>query len=372
MATTRSSSAGEIDESASARHKILIIRPSALGDVCRSVPVLASLRAAFPDSQIDWLVQDAFAPAVASHPALSNIVEFPRAELKRWYAPSTTPAIKRFLNDLSARNYDLVLDCQGLLRSGIFALATRAERRIGFENAQELGWLGLTERVHAPKELHAVDRMLLLAEAAGALPVYDMRLYSNSEDRAWRERTLCGESDAVWRYGVIAPTTRWAGKRWSMSRFVELCKMLLADEMLGVKRLVIVGAGSEREQCAELLQLAATDDRLVDLVGRTTVGQLMATVEGSGFVVGCDSAAVHMAVGFGRPLAALYGPTRVDRVGPYRRNAHVVQRIIPGDILNHKDEAAGAKLMGRIQVSDVVECLAAQGSVAPASSPDRG
>lgn len=356
MSTAEASTRPPEDAADGARpERILIIRPSALGDVCRSVPVLASLRAGYPRARIDWLVQDAFAPAIAAHPALDGVVPFPRGELKRWYAPSTTPAIRKFLNGLAERGYDLVLDCQGLLRSGIFALATRAPRRIGFENAQELGWLGLTDRIHAPRELHAVDRMLLLAEAAGAPPVYDTRLYTAAADRAWRAERMGDEP-----YGVIAPTTRWPGKRWAMERFVELCRELLSSGALGVRRLAVVGAASEREQCGPVLDLARTDDRVVDLVGATTVGQLMGLVEGCGYLVGCDSAAVHMAVGFDRPLAALYGPTRVDRVGPYRRNAHVVQSVIPGDVLDHKDEAAGAKLMGRIQVSDVLECLGAQ------------
>lgn len=348
--------------------RILIIRPSALGDVCRSVPVLASLRAAFPLARIDWLVQDGFAPAVAHHPALlahgGGVVPFPRAKLKRWYAPATTPALREFLAGLAAARYDLVLDCQGLLRSGLFALATRAPRRIGFENAQELGWLGLTERVPAPRDLHAVDRMLLLAEAAGAPSVYDLRVYTGAEERAWAAShpaltAGAGESGSD-GYAVIAPTTRWPGKRWAMDRFASLAKALLDRRVLGCDRVVLVGAMSEREQCGELLALAAREPRVIDLIGATSIGQLMALIERSALLIGCDSAAVHMAVGLNRPLCALYGPTRVERVGPYNRSAHVVQRLIPGDVMDHKDEAAGRVLMDRISVEDVLDCLRVQ------------
>jgi len=345
--------------------RILIIRPSALGDVCRSVPVLASLRAAFPLARIDWLVQDGFADAVAFHPALlahgGKVVSFPRARLQRWYAPATTPAVRDFLAGLAAAKYDLVLDCQGLLRSGLFALATRAPRRIGFENAQELGWLGLTERVPAPRKLHAVDRMLLLCEAAGAPSVVDLRLYTSAAERAWAaDRAGLGGG-----YAVIAPTTRWPGKRWAMDRFATLAEQILERRTLDCDRVVLVGAQSEREQCGELLALASRDPRVVDLIGGTSVGQLMAVIERSAVLVGCDSAAVHMAVGFDRPLCALYGPTRVERVGPYNRSAHVVQRLIPGDVMDHKDEAAGRRLMDRIGVDDVMECLLSQCQPAP-------
>lgn len=338
---------------------ILLIRPSALGDVCRTVPVLASLRRAYPESRIDWLVQDVFAPAIAAHPALTGIVPFPRAELSRWYAPSTTPAVRRFLSMLGERGYDMAIDCQGLLRSGLFALATRAPRRIGYDNAQELGWLGLTERIHAPKSMHTVDRMLKLAEAAsgGAAPIEDMRLYAAAPDRAWiaMHPALAGS-----RFGVLAPTSRWPGKRWPGDRFAALASEMLRDQAFGIEKLALVGSPSERDQCGELLEVARRDSRIVDLIGATSVGQLLALIEASSVVVGCDSAAIHMAVGFDKPMAALYGPTRVERVGPYRRSACVVQRLIPGDELDHKNEAAGRKIVDRITVADVIDCLNAQ------------
>src|SRR5688572_7002593 len=100
--------------------RILIIRPSALGDVCRSVPVLASLRRAFPKSAIDWVVQDDFAAAISAHPALDETIRFPRARLANWWRnPRTAFEAVQWLMELKRRNYELVLDCQGLGRSGL-------------------------------------------------------------------------------------------------------------------------------------------------------------------------------------------------------------------------------------------------------------
>lgn len=339
----------------SAHPRILIIRPSALGDVCRSVPVLASMRRTYPGATIDWLVQDSFAAAVASHPDLNGVVSFPRAKLGAWYHPSVAPKVKEFLDQLGERRYDLVLDCQGLFRSGVFAMATRAPRRIGFENAGELGWLGLTDRVEAPRDLHAVDRMLLLAQAAGAEPIYDLRLYTSAADRDWAAShpELADES-----FLLIAPTTRWPGKQWPGQRFAQLAETLLAAG--ACRRVVLVGSEGERVQASETLELCARDHRILDFFGKTTVGQLMALIERSAGVVGCDSAAVHMAVGFAKPLAALYGPTSVERVGPYGRSAHVVQRLIPGDTRDHKDAEGGQKIMRRITVDEVSEMILSQ------------
>jgi ADP-heptose:LPS heptosyltransferase len=150
-----------------------------------------------------------------------------------------------------------------------------------------------------------------------------------------------------------------------MDRFTDLTRRLVAGEVPGVRRVAIVGSPAERELCAPLLVPFAADPRVIDLVGKTTVGQLLALVERCSLLVGCDSAAVHMAVGFDRPFVALYGPTRVERVGPYGRTSHVVQRLIPGDSRDHKDDEAGQTLMRRISVDDVIDCARPQLTTLP-------
>lgn len=326
---------------------ILIIRPSALGDVCRSVPVLASLRAAYPDARIDWLVQDTFADAVRAHPALRAVVPFERARLGRDLNSVRPQSTIAFLRDLRSQRYDLVVDAQGLFRSGMLALATGARRRVGYANAQELGWLGTNERHHVDRELHAVERMLRLVEQAGIPPVVDMRLHVLPEWRQWADRTLGGASVAV-----LAPTSRWAGKRWPAVRFAALAERLLR---MSVQKVVLVGAKSERDQCGPLLDLAARDDRMIDLIGRTSVGELMAVIERARVVVANDSAAIHMAVGFDRPMVALYGPTSIARVGPFRRERDVIQHVHAGEALDHKHDQAGLAMMERISVEEVAE-----------------
>ena len=334
--------------------RILIVRPSALGDVCRSVPVLVSLKRAFSDAQIDWLVQDSFAPAIAHHPDLGTPVLFPRSSFRAFWRSGNWSDILRFLASLRSARYDLVLDCQGLARSGFISWYTGAPERVGYANAGEFGWLGVNRRVDAPESMHTVDRMLALAESVGAPPIADMRLYTSADDRAFVTSTC---ALVPGRYAVAAPTTRWPGKLWPMDRHAELAKRLLDDPVLGIDRVVITGSNGEREQCAELLAVAKQDPRVIDLVGGTSIGQLMALIQSAALVVGCDSAAIHMAVGFDRPLAALYGPTRVERVGPYRRGHHVVQRLMPDDRMDHKDAPSGQALMQRIRVEDVLEVV---------------
>ncbi|GMV25057.1 MAG: hypothetical protein AMXMBFR58_10880 [Phycisphaerae bacterium] len=332
-----------------AAERILIVRPSALGDVCRSVPVLASLRRAYPAARIDWIVQDSFAPAIAHHPALTSVIAFPRNEFGRMARRMRYGPILRWMSELRRRHYDLVLDCQGLARSAIFTWATRAPRRIGYANAPEAAWLAYTTLSRADMDMHAVDRMLSLVSAAGVDPVRDMRLYPDPDEASALEGQIGPEP-----FIIIAPTSRWPGKRWPQQRFIDAARAMLDA---GVRRVVVVGAPSERDQCSGLIELARSDPRIIDRVGATTVGGLLALVSRSTAVLCNDSAVLHMAVGLEKPLVALYGPTRVNRVGPYRRDADVIQHVRESDRLDHKDDAAGTALMERITVAEVVEAV---------------
>ncbi|TVR99863.1 MAG: glycosyltransferase family 9 protein [Phycisphaerales bacterium] len=335
--------------------RILIVRPSALGDVCRSVPVLASLRAALPEARIDWLVQDGFADGVRAHPALDGVVEFPRKRLGRMMRRGNLPGVIGWLNSVRRARYDLVLDCQGLARSGIITRWTGAKQRVGDAGAREGARLAYTHRVDTGAIPHTVDKMLALLEPVGVPLLHEMRLFAPAEDA---ERAA-GDSRFAGRFAVIAPTSRWAGKRWPAERFAAVARSLLWQaDGCGVERVVLVGGPGEREQCGPLLELAASDDRVVDLIGRTSVGAMMAAIERSSLVLACDSAALHIAVGFDRPIVGLYGPTDVSKVGPYRRENDVIQHTRDGDVLDHKDERVGTPMMERITAEEVIDaCL---------------
>lgn len=336
--------------------RILIIRPSALGDVCRTVPVLVSLRAAWPGAHIAWLVQKGFEPAIAHHPALDEVIPFDRKRMavKRLWTPDGLTALFGLVERLRRGRYDLVLDCQGLGRSGLFTAMTGARTRVGHRQARELAWLGYNRRIDSSMDRHTVDRMLDLVRGLGIQVLPDMRLYPGEAAEAWADEALGPANGA--RTVVLAPTSRWAGKRWPIERFVALATTLLDQH--GVERVVVVGGPGEREQCEPLLAMAASDTRVVDLVGKTGVGELLALIGRARLVVASDSAAMHMAVGMGVPLVGLFGPTRIDLVGPYGRAGDVLQAELPRDGLSHKDEAAGRAMMGRIGLEAVLAACA--------------
>lgn len=332
------------------RH-ILLIRPSALGDVCRSAPLAVSLKRAHPEATLTWLVQDAFADVIEAHPAVDRVLRFPRSTFARfWRDPRVAMSAIRWAASLRRARFDLVIDAQGLWRSGVMSWLTGARRRVGYRSAREFGWLGYTVRHPGPKSKHAVDAMLELVEREGIEPVRDLRLTLRPDDAAWWRRQRV-ELSVGERYAVFAPGSRWLSKRWPAERFAALAPRVLA---MGYESIVIIGSPDEREQALRASPLEAP--RVINLAGGTRVGQTMAIIAGSSLVVANDSAPLHMAVGFDRPLVGLYGPTDPAAVGPYGRLDAVVRRVEPADAaISYKDPTIGDRLMRRIEVQDVAE-----------------
>lgn len=321
-----------------------------MGDVARTVPLLVALRGAFPRAAIDWLVQDTFADIVSAHPALSSALPFPRREFSRWFRTGRWATLAAYLRRFSRARYDLVIDAQGLARSALIARCSGAPVRIGHADARELGWLAYTSRVPSDPEAHTVERMLALVRSLGipatATP-RTLRLFTPAAGAGFASSVapLGGR-----RYAVLAPTSRWVAKQWPDDRFASLARTLAASGT----PVALVGAASERAQVPACAALARENPGVVDLLGLTSVAQLMDVIEHAALIVGNDSAALHIAVGFGRPIVGLYGPTRIHRVGPCGRAADSLQHVRATDALTHKDPRTRV-LMERITLAEVVE-----------------
>lgn len=332
--------------------RILLVRPSALGDVCRTVPALATLRRTWPEARIDWMVRETFADAVRCHPAVDRVVDFPRRRFAAaWYSPTVMAEALAWARQLRRQGYDLVVDLQGLARSGLFTRLTGAPRRVGFANAREAAWLGYNQRHWIDPDLHAVDRMLGLLEMIGCPLERDMRLYVSGEDQHWLAAYLAEHGGEGASYACLAPTALWRCKCWPIERYVELGRRLL-DAGLAGGRLLILAAGEERDQIQPLLDAFEGDRRVT--WPRTTIGQMMAVVAAAALVVSNDSAPLHMAVGFDRRLVTVFGPTDPALAGPYRRDDCVVQPegIGPDDMKRYRHHY-DQRLIARVSVEAV-------------------
>ena len=334
----------------SSPRSILIIRPSALGDVCRSVPVLASLRRAWPEARIGWLVQEEFSDAISSHPCLDEVILFPRQAFRgAWRSPRRLFGALSYLKGLSRGDWQLAIDCQGLARSGLFARFSGADRRVGFQEAAELGWVFLNERIPTDKR-HVVDRTMDLIAALGITPLMDLRLYAPpAAQQQWLDHPLHPNEP----YIVLAPRSRWASKEWPAKRWQGLIRELSNK---GHCSFVLVGSPSEQ---ASIDQLAESIEdpriRVSSLAGRTTVGEMMAVIEGAQLVIANDSAPLHIAVGFSRPLIGLFGPTDPEEVGPYGASDHVIRpSTASGSGHDYRSSSSSGDDMSGISLEDVL------------------
>jgi lipopolysaccharide heptosyltransferase I len=353
--------------------RVLIVRPTALGDVARTVPVLATLREALPEARIDWLVAKAFADAVRHHPMLDNVVEFDRKELSRFgLSPSATRAGFRFAKLLRENQYDAVYDLQGLFRSGLFTRLSGARRRVGFANAREFAWLGYNARHRIDPTLHTVDRMLALLAADGLEPIHDMRLHLADADAQWLAEFKQDHHIADAGYACIAPTARWGCKCWPIERFGQVARRML-DQGLAGDKLILLASPDERDRVLPIFETLIGDgpagsasggasgggdlrDRVV--FPTTSVGQMMALLSETRVLVCNDSAPLHIAVGFNRPVVAIFGPTDPATVGPYRRHTSVLRppeaELIKANYRKHMDDPT---LISKITVDQVWQKL---------------
>lgn len=293
---------------------ILILKPSAIGDVVHTLPVLDLLRRRWPAARIAWLVTPACAGLLEGHPQLDEIILFERKKLGRvWRDPRLLFALRRFTRSLRDRRFDLVLDLQGLFRSGWLAWRTGAPVRVGFDNARELAWLFYTHKVPIDTlEQHAVERYLKLARFIGCEDAPPEFRFATTDDDRRHVATLLPPGQP---YAVLCPTTNWPTKRWPLEKFAALAVLL--RERFGLTPVLAGGP--------DVASMSPQFPGAVNLGGQTTLRQLCALLEGAALVVSNDSGPMHIAAALGRPLVAPFGPTNPVRTGPYSRMDSVIR-----------------------------------------------
>jgi lipopolysaccharide heptosyltransferase I len=291
--------------------RVLIIKPSSLGDVVTALPVLRGLKRTAPDSHVAWLLSTSCQDLLAEDADLDEIVPFERKRLGRaWRSPAAAAALRRFRKQLRAGGYDWTIDLQGLLRSGWFTRWTRAPVRAGFADAREGSTLFYTHRVPIQAQ-HTVERNIQLARALGIdCSGDDMTLAVPTAGRAFAERIA--DEHGLTRKGFVAcvPPTRWDTKRYPVRHWRAVIEQLVKDLPVAV-----LGPPAEVDLCRGV---ADGIGGVLNLAGQTSLGELVGVLAAAAGVVCSDSAAKFLAPAVGTDVVTLLGPTRVERTGPYR------------------------------------------------------
>ncbi len=321
--------------------EILIVKLSALGDVIHTLPALCALRRVYPDARITWLVESAAAGLVEGHPALDRVIVSRRKAVLRGVFRTGTPVADRrravrdlisFLRTLRDTPYDIVLDFQALLKSGILigTVRGRGVRKIGFDRGMdhaEESHIFLTERIPpVSMEIHALVRNLMMLAPLGiADRRVDYRLPISPADRTRvRERLAAAGIRDTRRLVVVNPVAKWETKLWPMERFAALGDRLINE--CGAD-LVFTGGPEDRAVTEDICRRMRRP--AVNLAGKTTLMQLAALYETSRVLVSTDTGPMHLGAAAGVPVVALFGPTAPWRTGPYGPLHRVIRKPLP-------------------------------------------
>jgi len=300
--------------------KIFILKPSSLGDIVQALPVLRLLKLHIPQSQIYWWVDTRFSSILKGDKDLDGVIYFDRYH---WASPYYWGEVARSILNVRKERFDLVIDLQGLLRSGAFAWIANGELLIGVDEPRE-GANGFYDiAVRRPSYYtHAVDWYLEV------LKVLDIPVHFNFDWLPIRPE-IADSIKEKWiadsRYVVICPGGRWKTKRWFDQNYISLAKRL-ADEdsditfvIIGVNECFEVG-----EKIREVLK-----DRCINLAGKTTIPEMIEVIRFSQYVVSNDTGPMHIAAALKKPTVAIFGPTEPKRTGPYGFLQGVVQASLP-------------------------------------------
>jgi len=285
-----------------AKERILLVRLSSLGDVVQCLPALAAVRAAKPDAEIGWLVEDRHAGVLVGHPHVDRLFTFERR------AGGLRAAMK-LRRELAAWRPDVAVDLQGNLKSGTLTRLSGAPRRIGLPRGEsrESAHVFATETVAAGPPLeHRADRALRLVGALGATgraPAAPPAIPPEAAARVASELAAAGVARR--EFALLVPGTSAFGafKRWPPERFGALAKRLRAER----GRPSLVAYGPDERALADAV-VAASDGAARVAPETRGLGELLALLESAALVVGADSGPVVLAAALGVPTVALFGP----------------------------------------------------------------
>jgi heptosyltransferase-1 len=306
---------------------VAIVKLSSIGDVVHALPVAAALKRDRPDTRVTWMAEAREATLLAGHPDVDEVVIADTRGWRRGGAGATALRdIAGMRRRLRERAFDVVLDLQGLMKSGLLTALTRAPRRIGFARGFRREWpsgLFTNERVRPPSEArHVVEQYVALLRPLGIVnPLIEFRLPADASADERASAFLSGEAiKPPDRLVLMNPGAGRPDKRWPVAHYRELARRL-ADEA-AARVVVLWGPGEEAE--ARTIAASAVGGATAPA---TSLRELTALARRARLVIAGDTGPLHLAAAVGTPCLGLYGPTSGARNGPYGPGHRVLQSV---------------------------------------------
>ncbi len=293
--------------------KILIILHGSIGDVTRAIPLANLLRRAYPKATLAWAIEPLAFPLVEDHPAVDEVILFDR---DHWWT-----SIFPFLRRIRSERFELVLDLQRHLKSGLISWWSRAPLRLGFHrrDAKEFNWLFNNRHIaQADKEVSKLFHYLKFAESLGIKPApieWGFRLKPEEEKRVDRLLQEAGSSFAVFFVG-----SSWESKQWFQDATAQCAAEVqkrfgLEIVLLGGKQDIPFAEGVEHFESL----------RVINCAGQTSLRESIGILARARIAIGPDTGLMHLSAAVGTPVVSLWGATSPARTGPYGNEDLIIQ-----------------------------------------------
>ncbi len=286
--------------------KILVVKPSALGDVIHTLPAVHALHLAAPQASISWVVNTEWAPILEGIPHIQNRILFPRRDWNGWR--DILKAREWAREAIGPIQPDLTVDFQGLLRSGLMVRRAGAKHSVGFLKSREGASRFYDQKVDIPnwENTHAVDRYLALARACGADSIGDAE-FSIAKGEAVDPELLPPEDEP---FVLLHPFSAGIGKSFSGNEVID---MINHFSPLPV---VVVGTGDH-------LDHRHLPYNGYNLMNQTSLRQLIWLIQQAGWTLSVDSGPMHLAAAITHKLISIHTWTNPKMVGPWNKDAYV-------------------------------------------------
>jgi len=332
--------------------RILIVKLGSIGDVVHALPTLNALGRSFPVSHISWVVEPDSKDLLLGHRALSELIVFER---DRSSVSKTVKAFFRLIKRLRQERYDVVLDLQGTIKSGMISFLSGSSVRLGFARGssriEKFSHIFADIKVKEGNCAHIVERNLQFARRLGAEPgevKFDIPIRRDAEDYVNQFLRNNGIYDK--QLVALNPGAGWSTKRWSLGKYATL-----ADEISSNFRdvsVILTWGPGEYNSVEEIYRMARSGPIMAC---RTTIGQLIPLLKRCKVLVSGDTGPLHIAAALGTRSIGLFGPVDSRRNGPYGHGNFVVEAEDLDCLGCWRKECDRLDCMKKIEVSDVLE-----------------
>jgi lipopolysaccharide heptosyltransferase I len=333
--------------------RILIIKPSSLGDIIHSLPVAVALRRIYPESYIAWLVFDRFADILAGNTYIDKIIVWERKNTSISY-------LAGLVTRLRSEKFDLVIDLQGLARTAIVSVLTGAKTKLGVPGMKELSFLLVKEIGRFDKTEHAVDRNLRVVEHLmndtklnDRANLIKFPVMTTADDESFVNRLLAEHNQPYKAIAGILPAAGIPQKMWPAENFARVCDYLVTNHGMLV---VLLGSKSDHAASDKICSLMKTTNH-INMCGKTTLKQLAVILSKCKLVIGNDTGPLHLAAGLGIPVIGFYGPSNPDQLRSYSANSVYFYKKTECSPCGINPRCKTNKCLTSITTDEIIDCI---------------